>query len=106
MSKSYLSRFLQQDAGFVLSSEALLMGTTAILGLLVGLVSVRDSLVEEFEDFSEAIGFLNQSYSYTGVSGNGNDASTQGGLFEDSLEETDFQDILTDLPEEAPEDGP
>ena len=94
MARGFVAGFLRQDAGFVLSSEALLMGTSVVLGLLVGLVSVRDGIVDEFEDFSEAIGFLNQSYSYSGAAGNGDVSSTQGGFFADSLDGDDATDIL------------
>jgi hypothetical protein len=93
MVRHLFSRFLYHESGFILSSESLLIGTTAVVGLLVGLVSIRDGVLDEFEDFSEAIGFLDQSYSYTGVSGNGNDATTEGGLFEDTLEDGDFEEM-------------
>jgi hypothetical protein len=94
MVRGYVLAFLCQEEGFVLSSEALLMGTSVVLGLLVGLVSVRDSLVMEFEDFSEAIGFLNQSYTYTGIAGNGGASSTEGGLLNDSLDGDDQTQIF------------
>ncbi|MFM8477081.1 MAG: branched-chain amino acid aminotransferase [Planctomycetaceae bacterium] len=94
MGHNFLSVFLRQEAGFVLSSEALLLGTSVVLGLLVGIVSVRDSLVEEFEDFSDAMGFLNQSYTYTGVAGNGNSSTSDGGLFSDSLDGDDGTVLL------------
>lgn len=103
MVKSNVLGFLCQEEGFVLSSEALLMGTSVVIGLLVGLVSVRDSVVMEFEDFSEAIGFLNQSYTYTGVAGNGNSASSDGGLFSDSLESEDEVGASIDFVGEDPE---
>ncbi len=93
--------FLRQEEGFVLSSEALLMGTSVVLGLLVGLVSVRDSLVMEFKDFSGAIGFLNQSYTYTGIAGSSGGSSTEGGLFGDGLDGNDgtLINLLGDDPE-------
>lgn len=99
MVKSNVLGFLRQEEGFVLSSEVLLMGTSVVIGLLVGLVSVRDSLVMEFEDFSEAIGFLNQSYTYTGIADNGGASSTAGGLLNDSLDGDDETQII-DLGEE------
>jgi len=79
--------FIQSEDGFLLSSESLLLGTIAVLGLLVGITSVRDSVVQELGDFAQAIGLLNQSYSFAGVS----DASglTQGGLLADTLDISD-----------------
>ncbi|MEY3173007.1 MAG: hypothetical protein RLZZ436_920 [Planctomycetota bacterium] len=79
--------FIRSEDGFLLSSESLLLGTIAVLGLLVGITSVRDSVVQELGDFAQAIGLLNQSYSFAGVS----DASglTQGGLLADTLDISD-----------------
>lgn len=81
--------FLRNEDGFLLSSEALLIATIAILGLLVGLVAIRDSVVQELGDFSQAIGLLNQSYTYTGVSDL--TATTWGGYFADTLDYSDAQ---------------
>jgi hypothetical protein len=82
--------FLRSEDGFLLSSEALLIGTIAVLGLLVGLVSVRDAVVQELGDFSQAIGLLQQDYSYTGVQDTS--GTTQGGLFSDTLDNSDAVD--------------
>ncbi|MEY3173590.1 MAG: hypothetical protein RLZZ436_1504 [Planctomycetota bacterium] len=85
--KNMFKSFLRSEEGFLLSSEALLIGTIAVLGLLVGLVSVRDAVVQELGDFAQAIGLLNQSYTYTGVQ----DASgtTRGGLLADTTDTSD-----------------
>src|SRR5690606_35489434 len=44
-----------------------LLSTVSVLGLTVGLVTMRDSLTAEMSDVAEAIGALNQSYAYTGM---------------------------------------
>ncbi len=87
--KNMFKGFVRSEDGFLLSSEALLIGTIAVLGLLVGLVSVRDAVVNELGDFSQAIGLLNQSYTYTGVTDT--NVTTQGGLLADT---TDANDAL------------
>lgn len=87
--KSALKRFIGSEDGFLLSSEALLIATIAVLGLLVGLVAVRDAVVNELGDFSQAIGLLNQSYTYPGVSDV--TATTFGGLLNDTLDVNDSQ---------------
>jgi hypothetical protein len=87
--KNMFQGFLRSEDGFLLSSEALLIGTIAVLGLLVGLVSVRDAVVNELGDFSQAIGLLNQAYSYTGVSDT--NASTQGGALADTTDTSDAE---------------
>ncbi|MFM7059051.1 MAG: hypothetical protein ACKO2P_19245 [Planctomycetota bacterium] len=71
----------------LLSSESLLLGTIVVLGLLVGITSVRDAVVQELGDLSQAIALLNQSYSYTGVSDT--NSQTAGGLLADSLDNSD-----------------
>jgi hypothetical protein len=85
--KNMFQGFLRSEDGFLLSSEALLIGTIAVLGLLVGLVSVRDAVVNELGDFSQAIGLLNQSYNYTGVQDTS--GTTQGGLLADTTDASD-----------------
>lgn len=92
--------FLHEEDGFIISSELLLLGTIAVVGLLVGLVSIRDSVLLEFDDFSKAVGFLNQSLSYAGVSDDS--ATTEGGLFEDSADVGDQDIIIVDDPSGVP----
>jgi hypothetical protein len=85
--KNMFTAFVRSEDGFLLSSEALLIGTIAVLGLLVGIVSVRDAVVQELGDFSQAIGLLNQSYTYAGVSDQS--GTTQGGLLADGIDTSD-----------------
>ncbi|MEY3173597.1 MAG: hypothetical protein RLZZ436_1511 [Planctomycetota bacterium] len=91
--------FIADEEGFILSSEALLIATVAILGLLVGITSVRDSVLTELDDFADAMGFLNQAYSYAGVTDAGGTASTSGGLLEDTFDADDGAPLTL-------EDGP
>ena len=85
---SVFQGFIRSEDGFLLSSEALLIGTIAVLGLLVGLVSVRDAVAQELGDFAQAIGLLNQSYSYTGVADSVS-GTTRGGTFADTADNSD-----------------
>ncbi|MFM7059482.1 MAG: hypothetical protein ACKO2P_21420 [Planctomycetota bacterium] len=108
--KSVWKNFVGSEDGFLLSSEALLIATIAILGLLVGLVAIRDAVVNELGDFSQAIGLLNQSYNFPGVSDL--TATTWGGLFNDTLDVNDSQNgvdangITVTLPVASPEPTP
>ena len=86
--KNMFQGFLRSEDGFLLSSEALLIGTIAVLGLLVGLVSVRDAVVQELGDFAQAMGLLNQSYTYQGVADSVS-GTTQGGTFADTADNSD-----------------
>lgn len=82
--------FFVNEDGFILSSEALLIGSITIVGLLVGFVRLRDSLIYELDDLAATFAFLDQSFEYTGVGHELNaDVFTQGSLFTDS---DDFSD--------------
>jgi hypothetical protein len=88
--RKHLSQFIQQDAAYVISTELLLLATISVLGLLVGIQNIRNTLFHEFEDMVESFGFLNQSYEYLGTTLgdplNGG-PTTQGGLFQDDVDE-------------------
>ncbi|MFM7057583.1 MAG: hypothetical protein ACKO2P_11750 [Planctomycetota bacterium] len=58
-------RFLACDQGAMQVTEYLLMGTIISLGVIVGLVSYRNSLVLEYGDIATAFKRIDQSYSYT-----------------------------------------
>lgn len=62
-----MRKLINDEAGFVVSAELVLVLTIAVLGMVVGLTSVRDSLLNEFCDLSSAFGALDQSYNYRGA---------------------------------------
>jgi hypothetical protein len=64
---SLLHALWGDEGGFVLSSELVLIATVVVIGLTVGLVSIRDAVLGELADVGAAIGSLNQSYWYHGV---------------------------------------
>jgi Flp pilus assembly pilin Flp len=72
------------EAGFIVSAELVLIATIVVIGMIVGLTAVRDAVVTELADVAGAIGCLNQSYSYGGVSGHC--AATVGSFFSDHLD--------------------
>ncbi|MHB8903398.1 MAG: Flp family type IVb pilin [Thermoguttaceae bacterium] len=82
-----LRRIWKDEAGFVVSTELVLIATILVIGLVVGLATVRDQVVQELGDVAMAIGNVNQSYQYNGVTGH--TAATAGSLFNDN---TDFCD--------------
>ena len=77
------------DAGFVVSNELLLIVTIAVIGLIVGFVAFRDAVVQELGDIAAAIGILDQSYRYHGVSDT-NGVLTRGGSFADATDAGDL----------------
>lgn len=61
-----LKRLWHDRRGFVATTDLILIITIVVLGTIVGLATVRDSVVQEFGDLATAIGRLNQTYRYTG----------------------------------------
>ncbi|NQV27994.1 MAG: hypothetical protein HQ518_26895 [Rhodopirellula sp.] len=89
-----LRNLLNDETGFLVSAELVLIFTLVFCGVAVGVSMVRDSLVSELGDVSEAIGALNQSYNFTsltadGSSGYPNHAVCSGSGFADEADSCD-----------------
>ncbi len=82
-----LQRLWNDDAGFIVSAELILIATIAVIGLVVGLTAVRDAVTSELADVAGAIQNVNQSYVWNGLSGHS--AAVAGSDFAD---ETDWCD--------------
>ncbi len=87
------TRLWNDEAGFVVSSELVLLGTILVIGMIVGLTTVRDQVVQELADVAGAISDLNQSYSFAAITGH--DASTAGSDFNDLRDHCDPAGQLT-----------
>lgn len=72
-----------RQGGFIVSAELALITTILVIGLIVGLVAVRDSLVAELHDIAEALGELDQSFNFQGIVDPSTGATTEGSNFED-----------------------
>ncbi|UUO07971.1 hypothetical protein M4951_06555 [Blastopirellula sp. J2-11] len=83
-----LKRIWNDEAGFIVSTELILIATILVIGLVVGLTSIRDAVVTELADVSGAISDLDQSYVFGGVAGHA--AATAGSDYTDNL---DFCDV-------------
>ena len=81
------------EAGFIVSIELILIATIAIIGLITGMTAVRDAVVSELSDVAGAVQDWNQCYSFDGVSGHS--ASTYGS---DYIDSTDWCDDADDAP--------
>jgi Flp pilus assembly pilin Flp len=84
---SLLSRLWNDEAGFVISSELVLVATILVIGMIVGLTTVRDQVVQELADVAGAISDINQSYSYSAVTGH--TSRTAGSDFIDKEDDCD-----------------
>ncbi|MCG6157314.1 branched-chain amino acid aminotransferase [Rubinisphaera margarita] len=73
-----LSALYNDEAGFIISAELVLVSTICVLGLVVGLSEVAFNVNQELEDVGAAFGSVNQAYSYNGTAGQkgGNAGST------------------------------
>lgn len=59
-----MRKLFNDEAGFIVSAELVLVLTIGVLGMVVGLASLRDSLTSELIDLSDAFGAVDQSYNY------------------------------------------
>ena len=62
-----LKNLLNDENGFVVSAELILVSTITVLGLVVGLAEIRQAVAEELEDVAAAIGSVNQGFCYSGL---------------------------------------
>jgi hypothetical protein len=62
-----LRKLWNDEAGFLVSAELVLVATILVIGLIVGLIEVQASVLHELNDVGEAIGSINQSYSFPGT---------------------------------------
>ena len=64
-----LNALLNDEAGFVVSAELVLVATIAVLGLVVGLSEVALNINTELEDVGSAFACLDQGYKVSGFDG-------------------------------------
>lgn len=79
-----LKRMWKDEAGFVISAELVLLATIVVIGLIVGWATVRDQVIQELGDVAQAISEINQSYSWSAVTGH--TSSVAGTAFDDLLD--------------------
>lgn len=77
------------ENGFIVSAELVLVSTIAVLGMVVGLAEVSNNVNQELEDVGSAFGAINQSYSYCGNAGH--KGRSGGSRFDDSSDYCDTQ---------------
>ena len=56
------------EAGFIVSAELVLVATIVVIGMIVGLAVLRNQVVQELCDVGESIGSVSQSWALSGVS--------------------------------------
>jgi hypothetical protein len=81
------THLINDDAGFVVSAELVLVSTIAVLALVVGLSEVSAAINQELEDVASAFGSVNQSFDFQGAKGC--KAEFKGSYFSDGQDECD-----------------
>ena len=105
-----LRQLFNDEAGFIISAELVLVSTILVIGLIVGLSEIQHAVVSELNDVGDAIGKINQSYSYSGFSKpsqfkNGVSAFTRGSSFVDEMDECDMNQCDIDC-DDPVQEGP
>ena len=80
-------RLWSDEAGFIVSTELALIATILVIGLIVGLTSIRDQVVQELADIAGMVSQLNQSYSFSAITGH--HSSTAGSYGTDNVDSCD-----------------
>ncbi|MBX3450166.1 MAG: hypothetical protein KF777_11425 [Planctomycetaceae bacterium] len=57
----------RDDRGFLASSEQVLITTIVVIGLITGLVTVRDQVIQELADVADAVSEFDHSYSFAAI---------------------------------------
>ena len=87
-----MRKLFNDEAGFIVSAELVLVLTIAVLSMVVGLASIRDSISAELVDLSSAFGAISQSYNFGSISkakATGNHGSASGSGFNDKVDDCD-----------------
>ena len=87
-----LTQLWNDEAGFIVSAELVLVATILVIGCIVGLSECQHAIVTELNDVGEAIGSLNQSFTFSGFTKQDKcdvHAQTFGSKFKDSFDACD-----------------
>ena len=62
-----MRKLFNDEVGFVITAELVLVLTIAVLGMVVGLAAVRDAITNEMNDLASAFGAVDQSFNVVGI---------------------------------------
>lgn len=86
-----LNTLINNEEGFIVSAELVLIASIGILAMVVGLSEVAMNINNELEDVASAFGAMNQSYRANGSGGHQGEAG--GGGFSDTSDFCDNANI-------------
>ena len=84
-----LAKLWNDEAGFIVSAELVLVSTITVLGMVVGLSELSHNINQELEDVGSAFASIQQSYDYCGS--NGHKGQSTGSRFKDYSDHCDSQ---------------
>ncbi len=89
-----LRNLWNDECGAIISAELVLVLTIVVLAMIVGLSELAVAVNTELNDISNAIGHLNQSYSFTGFAalkdtGGAQKSAYSGSIFTDTADDCD-----------------
>lgn len=67
--RTTFAQLINDEAGFIVSAELVLVATIGVLSLIVGISEVAFNVNQELEDVGSAVGNLNQTYQFNGAEG-------------------------------------
>lgn len=85
--RNILTQLANDENGFIVSAELILVATIVVLSMVVGLSEVSANINQELEDVGSAFGAINQSYNYR--LSRGHKGRSNGSNFSDSFDECD-----------------
>jgi len=84
-----MTSLFNDEAGFIVSAELVLVATITVLGLIVGLSEVSINVNNELEDVGSAFAAVQQSFHFSGACGH--KGSFTGSCFKDRADHCDGQ---------------
>ena len=75
-----------KQGGFVIATELVLIVSILVLGLVIGLTTIRDSVNAEMQDVASAVGALDQTYVIMGITNPETTAAVAGSTFDDAVD--------------------
>lgn len=94
--KNVIAKLYNDENGFIVSGELVLVSTIAVLGLVVGLSEVAGNINNELEDIGSAFGSMNQTFKTSGSCGH--KGSSYGSQYKDKVDFCDGADISNNGP--------
>jgi len=82
--KAVSARLWNDQHGFIVSAELMLIATIGVLTMVVGLSEVAFNINNELEDVGSAFGKMSQSYSMNGTKGH--KGSSEGSQYKDGFD--------------------